>query len=496
MDTRRFRICYLSSEVAPFAKTGGLADVADALPRSLAELGHDVRVFVPLYGTMDLSFAEPKPLGEPVSIAFGHELIEFRLLEGMLRRSQTPVYFIDCPRFYERNAIYTNDPDEPLRYLFFCRAVLESCQRLGFSPHVFHCNDWQSAMLPLLVQTLYSWDQLFAHSKSLLTVHNIGYQGVFSADIFDSIGIHDPKLLDTEDLRAGRINFLKTGLMRADLLSTVSPTYAREIQTEEQGYGLDRVLRRRGGELFGILNGIDGEEWNPQTDRFIPYRFSSKNLWRKTKNKESLLTKLEMEYDESVPLLGLVTRLAPQKGIEILFESLPDVLTSERLSVVVLGAGEARYEDFFSGLQHRFAGRVCFYRGIHEQLAHWVEAGSDMFLMPSLYEPCGLNQMYSLAYGTVPIVRRTGGLADSVSIYDPDTGSGNGIVFDHFTNEGVRWALRAALSLYRQPDTWKRIIQNAMAKDFTWGTQSAKYVALYRRLCDAADGDSPSGKDS
>ncbi len=466
------RIAFLASELTPFAKTGGLADVAEALPRTLGKLGHDVRVFVPLYGSID-------------GAAHGLEPVEvstegFALRKGMLPRSSVPVYFIDAPRFFAREAIYTNDEDEPFRFLFFCRAVLEACHHLAFAPEIFHLNDWQTALVPLLLKRAAS--SLFDKAKTLFTIHNLAYQGVFFAEIVKAIGIEGPSSFDARDSKDGIVNFLKTGLVHADHLSTVSPTYAEEIQTPEQGYGLDALLRRRRAALVGILNGVDYETWSPANDTLIPFRYTEKNLDGKNQNKKALLKELSLSQPEDVPLVGMVTRLSAQKGLDLLVETLPELLSRESWSLVVLGTGEAPYEEFFASLQRDYPDRLCFYRGFHNPLAHWIEAAADMFLMPSRYEPCGLNQMYSLKYGTVPIVRKTGGLADSVKLFDPATGEGTGIVFEHYKPDGVRWALGAALELYRDRPSWRRLVANGMAQDFSWERQAETYVAIYRRL--------------
>lgn len=483
------RIAFLASELAPFVKTGGLADVAESLPRTLGNFGHDVRAFVPLYGVIDREAygLEPLPM----------ESADFELYRGVMTRSDVPVYFVHYPRFFDRGAIYTNDDDEPLRFIFFCRAVLEACQQLGFAADIFHVNDWQTALVPLLLKTTYAWDELLKSAKTLLTIHNLAYQGVFGADmygvpdvydVYDALGVEDASYFDADDVRGGVVNFLKTGLLHADHLSTVSPTYAQEIQTKEQGYDLDGLLRRRAGSLTGILNGVDYDEWNPSEDRFIPFRYSEKSLFRKKQNKTALLDELGLNVSiststsEDTPLLGMVTRLSAQKGIDLLEDVLPETLSREPLALVVLGTGETRYEDFFAYLQKRFPERVCFYRGFNNELAHWIEAAADLFLMPSRYEPCGLNQMYSLRYGTVPIVRKTGGLADSVRLFDADTGDGTGIVFDHYTPDGVRWALDTALRLYRDPDAWRAVVTNGMAEDFSWKRQAELYVAIYQQL--------------
>ncbi len=479
------RIAFLSSEVAPFAKTGGLADVAFSLPKALAKLGHQVRVFMPLYGFVDRLRHGIRPLGpRPIDLRLLGQSVPFTLHTTELPSSAdtvVPLYLVDCPRFYGRASLYTNDADEPLRFLYFSRAVFEICQHLRFFPHILHANDWQTALVPLLKKTAYSWDRLFQPTRTVLTVHNIAYQGVAPAGWVEAVGV-DRGLFDRADLREGRVNFLKTGIVYADRLTTVSPTYALEIQTEAQGYGLDPILRTRARDLTGILNGVDYDEWDPSKDRFIRARYSARSLHRKKKNKDALLERLGLPFSEAVPLVGMVTRLSHQKGIETLFDSLPLVLARQSMQLVVLGRGEARYEGFFDELQNRFSDRVRFLRGFDEELAHWIEAGSDLFLMPSRYEPCGLNQMYSLRYGTVPLVRKTGGLADSVRLFDPATGEGTGIVFENFNAEAVVWALEAGIALFADRELWRRLVLNGMKADFSWDRQAERYLAIYREL--------------
>ena len=476
------RIAFLSSEVAPFAKSGGLADVAFSLPKALSKLGHEARVFMPLYGRIDRTRHGLRPLGlGPIEIRLLGQTVPFALLTAQLPGTEAPIYFVDCPRFYGRPSLYTDDADEPLRFLYFSRAVFEICQRLGFSPDILHANDWQTALVPLLKKTLYSWDGLFQASRTVLTIHNIAYQGIAPAGVVEAIGL-DRGLFDRADLRGGRVNFLKAGIVNAERLTTVSPTYALEIQTEAQGYGLDPVLRSRARDLTGILNGVDYDEWDPSNDRLIPARYSARSLHRKKKNKEALLERIGLPYSETVPLFGMVTRLSYQKGIELLFDSLPAVLARQSMQLVVLGTGEPQYESFFEGLQARFGGKVRFVRGFDEELAHWIEAGADLFLMPSRYEPCGLNQMYSLRYGTVPVVRKTGGLADSVRLFDPETGEGTGIVFEHFNAEAALWALEAGIGLFRDRELWRQLVLNGMNEDFSWDQQAERYLAIYREL--------------
>jgi starch synthase len=479
------RIAFVASEFTPLAKTGGLADVSSALTRFLHRRGFDLRVFMPLYSRIDRAALGVVPVEflRNVAITLGPHRYVISVLTGKLPRSDMPMYFIDCPALYARPGIYSRDADEHLRFLLLTRAAIECCQRMAFAPDIFHCNDWHTALAPLYLKSVFSWDKLFARTRSVLTIHNIGYQGVFAAASLGDLGLGaSTHLLHQEDLGHGRINSLKTGVLYADSVTTVSPTYAREIATPQYGMGLENVIRTRGDAVIGILNGVDYEEWNPETDRYLPAHFDVRNLAGKEKVKKYLHEQLNLTYARERPLLGLISRLTVQKGIDLLFEALPRALGARDLSIVALGSGEAHYEDFFVRLARAFPNRVAFYRGHNEELAHLIEGGSDMFLMPSLYEPCGLNQMYSLRYGTVPIVRRTGGLADSVQIYDPHTGEGTGIVFDDFNVEAASWAISAAIDLFQNRRRWNRIVRNGMAQNFSWDRQGEEYVRLYERL--------------
>jgi starch synthase len=478
-------IAFATSEITPFAKTGGLADVSAALPAYLHRHGHDVRPFVPLYSGVDVDPGDLDPVDgvQDVPVELGGMTLRFSLFRTELPGSGLPVHFVHCPALYDRPALYTEDADEPVRFTLLNRAVLESCQRLRWFPDILHCNDWQTGLLPLLLRTLYAWDAEFRATRSVLTIHNLGYQGIFPAAAVEQCGLGPLReYLDGDDLHNGRIGFLRTGLTHVDWITTVSPTYAREIRTPIHGAGLHHLLQRRGDRITGILNGVDTDVWNPSTDPQLPFRYSAKSMWRKEKNKEHLLRELGLSYHARVPVVGMVTRLAYQKGIDLLEGVLPGSLATRDFRLVVLASGEERYERFFMGLQARFPDRVCFYRGYQPRLAHWIEAGSDLFLMPSRYEPCGLNQMYSLLYGTVPIVRKTGGLADTVRLYDPETDEGNGIVFDHATTDGVRWALHAALDLYADETLWVRLRQRGMSEDFSWERVGPEYVAIYDQL--------------
>jgi len=478
-------VCLLASEAAPLSKTGGLADVSSAIAKYLHTAGHDVRLFTPLYSSIDRTrlSLESVPQLRNVELQLGLHRYRFSVLVGKLPRSSAPVYLVECPELFSRSTLYTTDPDEHLRFLAFTRAVFVSCQHLQWAPQILHCNDWHTGFAPLFLKASYDWDRLFAATRSVLTIHNIGYQGAFSAAAVGDLNLGAKSyLLHQDDLQAGTINPLKHGIMYADAITTVSPTHAQEICTDQYGMGMQQALRARGGALTGILNGVDYEEWDPRHDRFLPYHYDARRPEVKAQFKRTFLARLGLDYDPAVPLAGIVSRLASQKGIDLMFDSLPEVLQWRALSLVALGAGDSQYERFLSGLQERFPRRVLFRKGYDEEFAHWIEAASDMFLMPSLYEPCGLNQMYSLRYGTVPIVRRTGGLADSVEHYDPHTGLGTGVVFDDYDSEGLEWALNSALDLYAEPEHWQRMVRNGMSRDFSWPRQGGLYVDLYEKL--------------
>ncbi|HWK75942.1 MAG TPA: glycogen synthase [Povalibacter sp.] len=478
------RICFIASEVAPLAKTGGLADVAGALPRYLHEHGHDVRVFMPLYPSIGIAAlgAQHVPGVQDVPLQLGAHHYSFSLLQARLPGSAVSVFLVHCPEAFDRPTIYTDAPDEYLRFLVLQRAALESCQRMTFSPDVAHCNDWHTALVPLLLKSVYAWDRLFERTRTVLSIHNIGYQGIFDAGTTYDLGGDVMALLSPTVTASGSINWLREGIRHADRVSTVSPSYAQEICTPLGGHGLDGVLRERAEGVVGILNGVDYSEWNPATDRYLKHRYSERDLTGKAATKRSLLDWLNLPVPATTPLIGIVSRMTSQKGFDLLFDTLPEILSERDCCLVALGSGEARYENFFADLQRRFADRMAFHRGYSDELAHLIEAAADMFLMPSMYEPCGLNQMYSLKYGTPPIVRRTGGLADSVQMWDPATRQGTGIVFNDFDAQGARWAMHTALDLFKDRDAWAQMMRNGMARDFSWDTQGAKYVEMYEAI--------------
>jgi starch synthase len=479
------KLCILSAEIMPYAKTGGLADVTGALIQAFRRLGHDVRGFMPLYAPVRRAHPELRPVPglQNSTIALGATNYSFSVLTASFPGTDIPMYFIDCPELYDRSAFYTVDPDEHRRFILFTRAAIESCQRLGFVPDVFHCNDWHTAFLPLYLKTLYASLPGFAEVRSVLTIHNIGYQGILPAAAVADIGLGwGASLLDAADLAAGIINPLKSGIKFADVVTTVSPTYAREICETALGMGMQETLRARAKGVIGILNGVDYREWDPRCDPHLTVHFAASDLRGKFTNKQRLLASTGAEVDPTKPLISMVTRLADQKGLDLLVEALPRLLQERDFGFLMLGSGDERYVAFFNDLAGRFRGRVVFRAGYDESLAHLIEAGSDMLLMPSRYEPCGLNQMYSLRYGTIPIVRKTGGLADSVRHFDPATGKGTGCVFNDYDVPAVRWAVGTTLDWFAQRPSWQQLVQNAMAQDFSWGRQSVQYEQVYRNV--------------
>ncbi|MDB4941949.1 MAG: hypothetical protein JWP97_1483 [Labilithrix sp.] len=488
-------VLFVASEVAPFAKTGGLGDVSAALPRALSvkERGHDVRIVMPMYARIK-GVDDAEVVIREAALDLGPHRIVFSVHVTQLPGTTVPVYLVRCAGLYGRQGIYTEDADEHLRFAVLSWASLIICQRLGFRPDVIHVNDWQTALVPLLLRTLFAWDKLFAQTRTVLTIHNIGHQGAFDAKVVAEVGLGPAvQHLHQDQLQEGRLNFLLHGILYANAITTVSPTYAREVQTAEHGVGLDPFLRDRENVLFGILNGIDESEWSPEKDALIPFRFSLDQLEGKEHNKQALLQAAGLPYDPEVPVLGIVSRLAWQKGFDLCESVLPRILARRNAQLVVLGTGEHRYTAFFASLARRFPRQVAYLSQFSEPMAHLIEAGSDMFLMPSRYEPCGLNQMYSLRYGTVPIVHRTGGLADTVTMFDPARGSGNGFYFEHFDESGLTFALDAALRVWgtgngKDRVQWRRIQANGMRGRFGWENRVAAYEQVYRMVAPGRSG--------
>ncbi|MGD2017201.1 MAG: glycogen synthase [Planctomycetota bacterium] len=481
------RIAMVSAECAPFAKTGGLADVAAALSRTLWKRGHDVRLFVPLYGKVERSGLATEASLEPFGLAFPGWEVPVAIRKAPLPDSENAegaplqVEFVRAPALFGREQLYTNDDDEPIRWAGFCRAAIEACQRTGWAPDVFHANDWHTGLLPLLLKTTYAWDDLLRGSSTLLSIHNLGYQGVFAADAVRRIGMDAAReQFHQERLAAGGVNFLETGILHATWLSTVSDTYAREIQTAEDGHGLEGLLARREDHLAGIVNGVDYGEWDPATDPHLPAHYTPDDLSGKRTCRDALLAELGVAPEPSGPVIGIVSRLTHQKGFELIPDLAERLLDHHDVRFVLLGSGDPDQEAYFRWLRDRYPAKVGVHIGYDNGLAHRVEAGSDLFLMPSRYEPCGLNQMYSLKYGTVPLVRSTGGLADTVERFEDDRGTG--FVFYEHTSSALEDTLAHALEVWRDQAAWRRMQLRGMEKDFSWDAQVTRYEDLYAAI--------------
>jgi starch synthase len=471
------RILFVASEALPYAKTGGLADVIEALPKALVKLGHEVAVFLPRYRGIKTS----KIILPSLTIPQGPRLRFPVITDGSVLHG-VRYFFLDDASYFDREGIYGDAvrdyPDNAERYTEFCRAAIELAKQVWL-PDVIHCHDWQTALIPVLLRTSYGDDPAVKDISAVFTIHNIGYHGVFPKEALDRAGI-PPELFHPGGIEFfGNVNFLKGGLIYSDYLTTVSRKYAQEIQTSEYGFGLDGVIRSRGTRLVGILNGVDYSAWSPEKDALIPAKFSAKNMAGKRACKEALLDELHLLKDNpNRPVLGIVSRFADQKGFDLIAQIAADLM-SEDVLLAVLGTGERRYEELFRALASDFPGRVGVKIAYDNRLAHLIEAGADIFLMPSRYEPCGLNQIYSLRYGTVPIVRATGGLDDTIDSFDLEHGTGTGFKFTEYTGAALLYTIRQSLHHYSNEGIWKRIQLNGMAKDFSWNTSAAEYAKLY-----------------
>jgi starch synthase len=470
------RILFVASEALPYAKTGGLADVIEALPRALVKLGHEVAVLLPRYrGVKPGSVVLPS-----VTISQGTRL-RFPSISGALHRG-VRYFFLDDPFYFDRDGIYGDRtrefPDNAERFTELCRGALELAKQVWL-PDLFHCHDWQGAMVPVLLRSSHGDDPVLRNIPVVFTVHNMGYHGLFPREALDRTGIPSSVFHPGGIEFFGNVNFLKGGLVYSDYLTTVSPTYAHEIQTSEFGFGLEGVVRTRRDRLVGILNGVDYSTWSPDRDALIPQKYSAANLKGKHVCKLALLDEFKLLKDNPIrPVLGIVSRFADQKGFDLIAQIIRELLNEDVL-MAVLGTGERRYEEMFRALASDFPGHVGAVIAYDNRLAHLVEAGSDIFLMPSRYEPCGLNQIYSLRYGTVPVVRATGGLEDTIESFDLQHGTGTGFKFSEYSGGALLNAIRQALHRYSNDGVWNRIQLNGMAKDFSWNTSAVEYAKLY-----------------
>ena len=473
------RVLFIAAEGVPFVKTGGLADVIGALPKALRRLGHDVRVVLPRYSSVDparwnLDLALDD-LDVPMNTAHERVAVRAGRMAGGI-----PVYFVDAPRYFNRENLY-GYPDDGERFILFCRAALELLRRLGWAPDILHCHDWHTAIVPNWRRTIYRNDPLLRETATVFTIHNLAFQGIFGYRILEVAGVAEQGfLLPAVAELANVVDLMARGILFADAVSTVSPRYAQEILTPDLGEKLDPVLRERCDRLYGILNGVDTEEFDPATDRYIASHFDAFSLDQRPPNKRVLQEQMHLPVDPHVPLVSMISRLTEQKGFDLLDQMLIP-LVEQGVQLVVTGTGDPHYHQMFQRLAARYPGQVAVHLTFNAELSQRIYAGSDMFLMPSRFEPCGLSQMLAMRYGSIPIVHRTGGLADTVAEFDPAADSGNGFAFERYDPFHLFAAIVRALEIYRFTDVWQRLMMRAMMADYSWDASAEQYVALYRR---------------
>ncbi len=483
------KVIYVSSEVVPFAKTGGLAEIAGTIPKYLKKLGVDIIIIMPLYKVIKENNFHLIKTDIQVETRIGDKIQIGYIYKGFLPNTNVPIYFLACEEYYNREGLYnypgsTKDyEDNCERFVFFSRSVLEICEKLNINPDIIHCNDWQTGLAPVFLKTIYAWKKSFKNTKAIMTIHNIAYQGLFWHWDMKLTGL-DWSLFSWKQLEFyGKLNLLKGGIIFSDLITTVSKTYAKEIQTPEYGVGLDGVLRERANDLYGIVNGIDYTVWNPETDKFIVANYGINSLNGKQFCKKDLQNKYKLP-ERDVPIIGMISRLTDQKGLDLIVDKFQDLMKID-LQFILLGKGEDRYHKIFESYAKAFPQKVAVKLIFDERSAHEIEAGSDMFLMPSRYEPCGLNQLYSLRYGTVPIVRDTGGLADTITdvrLGNISNGKANGFSFKEYNSDLLLATLLRALDLFKNKDKWTNFMKNGMAQDWSWEKSAREYYGLYKKV--------------
>lgn len=477
------KVLFAASEMVPFSKTGGLADVVGALPKALNKMGIDVSVIVPLYRQTKSLNLKLEKLAVRLNVPLSNKVEEAEILYYNFQN--LAVYFVAKDKYYDRDYLYSTSQgdymDNAERFVFFARGVVEFLKNGPDNYDIVHCHDWQSALIPVYLKTIYKNEEELKNISALMTIHNLAYQGIFWHYDMNLLNLpwefFTPKYIEFW----GKVNFLKGGIVFADAITTVSKKYASEIQTVEFGNGLDGVLREKKKDLYGIVNGIDYDEWNPETDKYIPSNYSIMNTKGKEECKLALQSELGFPQDKNIPLIGMITRLTVQKGLDI-FAEIAEKLIMDNVQIVILGAGEKHYEDLAGELSKKYPDKIKIKIAFDNALAHKIEAGADMFLMPSKYEPCGLNQLISMKYGTIPIVRATGGLDDTVKNFRYNTGTGNGFKFSSSSSADLLNIIKKALELYRKKRTWKKLVYNAMKEDHSWINSARQYKELYKRI--------------
>lgn len=486
MSEDRLKILFLAAEVVPFAKTGGLADVAGALPKALKRLDHDIRIVMPCYGFINREQFNLNQVLRDVPAPMSGRIETASVWEGQVSQN-VPVYFVENSKYYDREGIYMYNDDAD-RFVFFCRAALEMLKRLDWAPDVLHCNDWHTAIIPNWLKTIYIDDPFYQRMVTVYSIHNLAYQGVFGHRVLEIAGVDQYQFSAPPGIAdQNQINLMGRGIFYADMISTVSDSYAQEILTFEYGHGFDRLLRERRDRLYGILNGIDYEVNNPATDPHIYQHYDRHDFEAKLQNKLALQRETGLTEAAYTPLIGMISRLADQKGFDLIGQVIDQMIHNLDFQLILLGTGSDYYQDLFNEIKQRYPGRTAIYLTFNTALAQKIYAGSDMFLMPSRFEPCGLGQLLAFRYGSVPIVRETGGLKDTVSNFDPTNNAGNGFTFKLYDSLAMYTAIVRAIETYKYKEQWQNIIRRGMNADFSWDRAARQYVELYRRAQSVRD---------
>lgn len=490
---KKLKVLFVTSELFPFVKTGGLADVSNSLPQALHELGHEVRIMVPKYGAIDSRKFKIHDVVrlKDLTTMIGDKEVTFSIKSSFLPspKVRVQIYFLENQEYFgSRKSLYTDPisgddyPDNDERFILLNKGVFELILKLGWVPDIIHCNDWQCGLIPAYFKTTYKDEEQFQTFNILFTIHNLSYQGIFNKSSFKKTGLPDSLNSPEGIIQDGKVNFMKAGLTYAHVINTVSESYANEISSNKEVAGtLLPLLEKRKSDIYGLVNGIDYGTWDPDSDPFLSHRYSAKNLEGKLKNKQELVERFSLKFDPSIPVIGIISRLYDVKGIDLIIEAFPEIM-KKNVQVVLLGAGDKKYQNAFEKLNDKYPEKFASYIGFNDELAHLIEAGSDMYLMPSKFEPCGLNQMYSLVYGTVPIVRKTGGLADTVVRFNEETDEGTGFVFEEYSSAAMLKELERALAIFEDQKVWSKIIRNGMKVDFSWQASAKRYVDLYKTI--------------
>ncbi len=493
---KQFKLLYLASEVSPFAVAGGLADVTSALPKALKNLNQEVRLMIPKYKFINerkYVLREVIRLRE-IPVTVNGETVVASVKSAFLPESKVQVYFIEVGNYFNRPGIYIDPktgkpyPDNAIRFAFFSKAAIETLKKLSWQPDIIHCNDWQTAYIPVYLKTIYQGDPFFKGIKTIYTIHNLTTQGEFDVDLAEKIDFDKSQVKEGGLFyKDGKLNLTKAAIYFSDFITTVSETYAHEILTnDEVGFGFGKILEEKEDKFEGIMNGVDYAIWNPEKDKYIPFHYSKEDLSNKEENKKALLMRLGMPYEEGVPVIGAISKVSRLKGFDMLLEIMDDLL-KENVKLIIHGDGEKDLTDKFMELAVKHPQKLSVSLTYDEKMAHLIEAGSDMFLMPSRYEPCGLNQIYSMRYATVPIVSPVGGLFDSVDDIDEENDEGTGFVMEELSSKALLKAIKRALSYYKEKEKWQALQKRIMDEDFSWDISAKRYIDIYDRLISGED---------